>query len=67
MNVAKERNSLRGALADSAIQGRYVQLFGSGTAAIYATLLALGCKSSYVGLQSTVCPSVVVAVLSSGN
>lgn len=41
--------------------------FANGTTALWAALVALGCKDRLIAVQPNVCPNVPAAILASGN
>jgi dTDP-4-amino-4,6-dideoxygalactose transaminase len=41
--------------------------FGNGSTALFAILRGLGCRNGRVALPAIICPSVIAAVLASGN
>ena len=41
--------------------------FANGTTALYAALVSLGIKRSYVAVPPNICPNVIVAILASSN
>lgn len=41
--------------------------FANGTSALYAALVALGCTGREVAVPSTICPSVICAIIASNN